>query len=277
MRFPAVGSTLAHDAGVALSTRRRLRDTPRVESRGNDASTDALRRSDGLANRLVERVLRAARRRCGEVRRRLRCCRRSGLIAARCGCRRLRCRCRDRCGPRDRRDGWRPLPAPSPPRRPERVQAPEGQQGRSRGAEPPPELRGERPSRRWRLPPAGPDAQACVRASRHRRPPPPARGRSTSSATPRPPPLRDVGGSTVREAGGMDATAGGTVSFEMLDGVGGRWSVGRCGRCAGATAATGASAGRSFGIVAASFARSRSSCRVLSRVPMVLLPRGRAS
>jgi hypothetical protein len=92
---------------------------------------------------------------------------------------------------------------------------------------------------------------------------------SDVSTTPRPPRrARPVGGATVREAGAMDATAGGTVSFDTLDGVGGRCNAGREG--AGAEAMAGGGAVRSFGIVPASLARSRSSCRVLSRAPMMV-------
>lgn len=71
----------------------------------------------------------------------------------------------------------------------------------------------------------------------------------------------------------MEAVAGGTVSFEMLDGVGGRCSV--LART-GAETGGGAGVGRSFGIVVASFASSRSSCRVLSRVLMMFSPRARS-
>jgi hypothetical protein len=73
---------------------------------------------------------------------------------------------------------------------------------------------------------------------------------------------------SVIEAGGMEAVTGATVSLETEDGVTGRWRVGAA--AAVDAGGAGSDVGRSAGMLAASFARSLSSCRVLSRLPMVL-------
>jgi hypothetical protein len=96
-----------------------------------------------------------------------------------------------------------------------------------------------------------------------------ATARPSTIGTTRPPRRRFVFASVAAlataEGGGIDATAGGTVT-EMLEGVGGRWRFGRGGLAA---TGSGAGVGLSLGIVAASLARSCSSRRVVSRVLIV--------
>jgi hypothetical protein len=110
-------------------------------------------------------------------------------------------------------------------------------------------------------------------------PPPTATARPSTTATAVAPRLLFFAGErtpeTVLAMGGIDATAGGTVSFETLSGVEG--VDGRCsvGRCAAAWGAVGAWAAPAFGIVAASRARSFNSRRNVSRVSMRFPSRAR--